>query len=124
MPLCVPCRLFAPRSGSLYCGITQRIVKNRKLCFAKIENLRSKPPRARSALDKRKLRRAAETFPHLGKLSRQKTSKDGMHIDAGVIIGKGFGFCFVVITVHRMVQAFAHVIRERDGAKAANAVGK
>src|SRR5438477_12207432 len=111
MPLCVPCRLFAPRSGSLYCGITQRIVKNRKFCLAKIENLRSKPPRARSALDKRKLRWAAETFPHLGKLSRQETSKDGMHIDAGVIIGKAFGFCLAVITVNRRVEALAPVLR-------------
>src|SRR5947207_5276574 len=116
--------LFTPNIGTLNKDVTQGITKNGKLCFAKIENLRNKPPLDRSALDKRKLLRAAESFPHLGELPRQEAGKNGMHIGAGVIIGKAFGFCFAVITVHRMVQAFAHVICERNGAEAANAVGK
>jgi hypothetical protein len=47
-----------------------------------------------------------------------------MHVDACVVVGETAGLRFAVIAVGRMVKALAHVIREREGAEAADAVGK
>src|SRR5260370_32632841 len=116
--------LFVPRGRALHSDVAQRIIKSRKFRLAKIEKLRSKPPCARSRLDERKFRGMAEAFPHLGELPSQKTGKNGMHINAGVVVGETLGLRFAVIAMDRMIEAFAHVVRERKGAVAANAVGK
>ncbi len=47
-----------------------------------------------------------------------------MHVDARVVVGETLGLRFAVITMDRMVEAFAHVVREREGAESANAFGK
>ena len=116
--------LFAPRGRMLYSDIAQRLIKCCELGFAKIEHLASKPPHTRARLNKHKFRRAVEMSPHLRELSRQETGKDGMHVDTCVVVGETLGLRFAVIAVDRMVEAFAHVVRERKRAEAANAVGK
>ena len=116
--------LFASRSGTLHSDVAQRRIKCWNFRLAKIEYLRGEAPRARARLHKHEFRRAPEAFPHLRELPCQQSRKNGMHIDTGVIIGEAFGFRFAVIAVRRMVEAFAHVVRERDGAEAANAVGQ
>jgi hypothetical protein len=47
-----------------------------------------------------------------------------MHVDARVVVGETLGLRLAVISVDRVVEAFAHVIRECEGTEAANAVGK
>ena len=116
--------LLAPRRGALHRGVAQDIIKSRELRLAKIENVASEPPGAGPRLNKRKFRRTAKTFPHLSELSRQETGKDGMHVDTCVVVCETLGLRFAVIAVDRMVEAFAHVVRERKRAEAANAVGK
>src|SRR5260370_9179763 len=116
--------LFAPQGRALHGDVAQRIIKSGKFRLAKIENLGSKPPSACSLLNKRKLRWVTKAFPHLGELPSQKTGKNGMHINAGVVVGETLVLRFAVIAMNRMVEAFAHVVRERKGAVAANAVGK
>src|SRR5260370_34129607 len=111
--------LLAPRGGALHGKIAKRIIKSRYLRLAKIENLGSKPPAARARLHKRKFRRAAELFPHLRKLPRQETRKNGVHINACVIVRETLGLRFAVITMDRMVEAFSHVVPERHPTEAA-----
>ena len=116
--------LFAPQGRALHGDVAKGLIKNRELRLAKIECLRSEPPGTRARLNKHKFRRAAEILPHLHELSRQETGKDGMHVDTCVVVCETLGLRFAVIAVDRMVEAFAHVVRERKRAEAANAVGK
>src|SRR5260370_2913380 len=116
-----PC-LFTPRGRALYGNVAQCTIKIREVRLAKIEHLPGEPPNSRASFNKRKFRGAPEAAPHLGKLSRQKTRKNGMHIDAGVVVGESLQLRFAVIAVYRTVQAFAHVIRERQRAEAPDAL--
>src|SRR6266567_3085139 len=118
-----PC-LLPPRGRTLHGNVAKRSIELRQLCFAKIQNLPGEPPHSSAPLNKRKFRRTAEAAPHLGELSRQKTRKNGMNIDACVVISESLRFCFAVIAVHRMVQAFPHIIRERHLAEAPDALCK
>ncbi len=124
MTLRVNRSLFAPLCRPLHSFIVQRFIKGREFRLTKIEDLGSKPPGTRSRLNKREFRRAVEVVPHFNELSRQETGEDGVHVGAGVVIRETLGLRFAVIAMHRMVEAFAHVVRERKGAEAANAVGK
>src|SRR6266568_4682625 len=116
-----PC-LLPSRGRTLHGNVAKRSIELRQLWFAKIQNLPGEPPHSSTSLNKRKFRRTAEAAPHLGELSRQKTRKNGMNIHAGVVISESLRFCFAVIAVQRMVQALAHVIRERQRSEAPNAL--
>ncbi len=78
----------------------------------------------RARLNEHEFRRTAEVLPHLNKLPGKQTAKDGMHVDACVVVRETLGFCLAVIPFDRMVEALAHIVREGEGAEAANAVGK
>src|SRR5260370_40214131 len=116
--------LFAPQSRALHGDVAQRIVKSRKFRLAKIENLGSKTPGTRSRLNKHEFRRVVESFPHFCELPRQETGKDGMYVSAGVVVRETPGLRFAVIAMDRMIETFAHVVRERKGALATSSVGK
>src|SRR5260370_4961795 len=117
-------RLFAPRSRAFHSDVAQGLIKSRRLRRAKIENLRSEPPDTRARLNKPEFRRMAEARPHLQELSRKQTGEDGMHRDARVVVGETLRLRFAVIAVAWMIEPFAHVVRERQWAEAANTIGK
>src|SRR6267143_1874269 len=98
--------------------------KKQEVSPRKIEHLPSESPNSRACLNKHEFRRAAKPFPHLSKLPHQEPRKDGMHIDARIVIREALRLRLAVIAMHRMVETFAHVVREREWAEAANAVGK
>src|SRR5712692_4843239 len=110
MALSVNRRLFPPRRGALHGDIAQSCIKRWELRLTEIQNLRSEPPRASASLNQGKFRRAPEAFPHIRELPRQQTRKNRMHIHARVVVGEALGLRFAVISMHRMVQAFAHVV--------------
>ena len=116
--------LFAARGTALHGDVAQGIIKCRELGLAEIENVDSASSHTRARLNEHKFRRTAEVLPHLNKLPGQETAKDGMHVDACVVVRETLGFCLAVIPLDRMVEALAHIVREREGAEAANAVGK
>ena len=116
--------LFAARGTALHGDVAQGIIKCRELGLAKIENVDSASSHARARLNEHEFRRTAEVLPHLNKLPGKETAKDGMHVDACVVVRETLGFSLAVIPLDRMVKALAHIVREREGAKAANAVGK
>src|SRR5260370_11588773 len=86
--------------------------------------MRCEAHHARGRFNDRKFLRAAEAFPHFGELASQQTAKDGMHVGTGVVISETRVLAFAVITVDRMVEAFAHVIRESERAVAADPPGE
>src|SRR5260370_2692815 len=86
--------------------------------------MRCEAPSARARFNDRNCLRAAEAFPHCGELASQQTAKDGMHVGSGVVISETRLLGFAVITVGRMVEAFAHVIRECERAVAADPLGE
>ncbi len=86
--------------------------------------MRCEVPRACARFNDRKFLRASEAFPHFGELASQQTAKDGMHVGTGVVISETRVLAFAVITVDRMVEAFAHVIRESERAVAADPLGE
>src|SRR3989442_13986045 len=86
--------------------------------------MRCEAPHACTRFNDRKCLRASEAFPHFSELTSQQTAKDGMHVGTGVVISETRLLGFAVITVDRMVEAFAHVIRESERAVAADPVGQ
>src|SRR5205814_6158202 len=82
------------------------------------------PPHARSRFYQHKFFRSLELLPHLRKLPRQQSSKNRMHVHAGVVIHESLRFAFAVVAVHRMVQALAHEVGKRDRSVAANPFGE
>src|SRR2546425_1410925 len=86
--------------------------------------MRCEAPHACARFNDRKFLRASEAFPHFGELASQQTAKDGMHVGTGVVISETCLLGFTVITVDRMVEAFAHVIRECERAVAADPLGE
>src|SRR6266705_146101 len=86
--------------------------------------MRCEAPRACARFNDRKFLRASAALPHFSALAKQQTAKDGMHVGTGVVIGETRLLGFAVITVDRMVEAFAHVIRECERAVAADPLGE
>src|ERR1700730_8608737 len=82
------------------------------------------PPDAGAGFDEREFRGTAEMLPHFRELPGQEPSKDGMDIDARVVVGNARGFALAVVAVDGMVETFAHEVRERQRAVPADAVGK
>src|SRR5437588_1202404 len=116
--------LLTPQRRPFHRNVTHRCVKFSQLGGAEIQNVLCQTPHARSRLHQQKFLRPFELLPHPGKFPRQQPAKNRVYVYAGVVIGEPLRFCFAVIAVHGMVQAFAHEIGKREGAAAANAVGE
>ncbi len=83
--------------------------------MSKFEDVAGETAHACAAFDKKKFCGTIELLPHLCELTSQQATKYGMNIDAGIVVGETLGFTAAVITVHRMVETFAHVFGESDG---------
>src|SRR2546428_928717 len=112
--------LLAAQSGALHRDVKQRAVEIREPGFGKIENVPGEPAGTRARFHHQKSLWPFEVLPHFRKLPAKQPAKDWMHVRARVVIREALRFWFAVIAVHRMVQAFAHVISERNWAVAAD----
>ncbi len=104
--------------------VMERPVKLRQVRLGKFEDVAGQTADACAHFDEKKFGGTIELLPHFGELTSEQTPKNGMHIDAGVVISEALRFATTVVTVDRMVEALAHVLGKGDRAKAADALGE